>query len=113
MCGRRFCSACSATYAGEITNGAAFAVTLRSIASPTLCSSGRKVDAGGGVRAGDSADTSASLNYCAVIGLRRSRTKNATGFKTEAALPKRHSVGLFLARLFSSLRVANSAVDSI
>ena len=44
---------------------------------------------------GDSAETATSLNYCAGNGLRRSRIKNATGHITEAALQKRHLVGLF------------------
>ena len=58
---------------------------------------------------GEFADTAASLNYCAAIGLRRSRMKNATGHASEARAPRRHLVGLFCACLFFSLQVANSA----
>ena len=50
MCGRRFCSGCSATSAGEQRDGAAVDVTLRSVSSPTLRSFAREVDAGGKYR---------------------------------------------------------------
>ena len=47
MCGRRFCSAYSATSAEEPRNGAAIDVAPRAISSPTLLPAAREVGAGG------------------------------------------------------------------
>ena len=62
-----------------------------------------------GNKNGDAAEKSKSLNYFAATGLRCARMKNATGYITEAALPKRRLVGLFRACLSFSPRVVNSA----
>ena len=58
---------------------------------------------------GDTAETATSLNYFAGMGLRCARMKTTAGYITEAALPKRHLIGLFRACLSSPPRVANSA----
>ena len=62
-----------------------------------------------GCNEGESAETATSLNFCAGVGLRRSRMKTATGHIREARVPGRHLVRLFRACSCFSLRVGISA----
>ena len=62
-----------------------------------------------GNNGGESAETATSLNFCAGVGLRRSRMKTATGHIREARVPGRHLVRLFRACSCFSLRVGISA----
>ena len=105
------CSTCSATSAGDrrcrplstlrsdlLRRRCRRSALLNLFADVTLVRPRGRVPRGN--NRGESAETATSLNYFASIGSGFARVKTATGYATEAALPKRHLVGLFRACLW-------------
>ena len=105
MCGRLSCSA------GR--RGATHRRRLRRSAALNLFADVTLVRAKGRCRRGNnkgvSAETAASLNYFAGVGLRCTRMKTATGHTRGSTAPRRHLVGLPRACLCLYPRVLDSA----